>query len=288
MSAVPKSLGVLPPFVLQYDPSNAPVVQVGGDGRRAHGTAALRLRAQQHRAGAGGDPRRRQRLASTAGASARSTWSSIPCKAQARGITSTDVAAAVAQLERAASVGRVHLAQVRRQRLHQRGARPGERHRRRRREDPRRRLGPDPGRGARGRRRRPGDAVGVGRRPERRLPQRPPRARAATPWRSSTPSKEGGRARRPSTRACASVPVFDQSTFVRTTYDGLKKEVDPGAGADRLVILLFLQSMRGNADRLGGDSALVRHHAHRPLCHRPDVECVHAGRSHPGDGAPGG
>src|SRR5207237_7656577 len=28
MSAVPKSLGVLPPFVLQYDPSNAPVIQV--------------------------------------------------------------------------------------------------------------------------------------------------------------------------------------------------------------------------------------------------------------------
>jgi multidrug efflux pump subunit AcrB len=34
MAAVPKSLGVLPPFVLQYDPSNAPVVQVvvTGDG----------------------------------------------------------------------------------------------------------------------------------------------------------------------------------------------------------------------------------------------------------------
>jgi multidrug efflux pump subunit AcrB len=34
MAAVPKSLGVLPPFVLQYDPSNAPVIQVaihGGD-----------------------------------------------------------------------------------------------------------------------------------------------------------------------------------------------------------------------------------------------------------------
>jgi multidrug efflux pump subunit AcrB len=28
MAAIPKSLGVLPPFVLQYDPSNAPVVQV--------------------------------------------------------------------------------------------------------------------------------------------------------------------------------------------------------------------------------------------------------------------
>ena len=28
MAAIPKSLGVVPPFVLQYDPSNAPVVQV--------------------------------------------------------------------------------------------------------------------------------------------------------------------------------------------------------------------------------------------------------------------
>ncbi len=28
MAAIPKSLGILPPFVLQYDPSNAPVVQV--------------------------------------------------------------------------------------------------------------------------------------------------------------------------------------------------------------------------------------------------------------------
>ena len=35
MAAVPKSLGVLPPFVLQYDPSNAPVVQVAVVGRRA-------------------------------------------------------------------------------------------------------------------------------------------------------------------------------------------------------------------------------------------------------------
>jgi multidrug efflux pump subunit AcrB len=39
MAAVPKSLGVLPPFVLQYDPSNAPVVQVavrGGGLTRPH------------------------------------------------------------------------------------------------------------------------------------------------------------------------------------------------------------------------------------------------------------
>src|SRR5690349_21948122 len=32
MAAVPKSLGVLPPFVLQYDPSNAPIVQVAVSG----------------------------------------------------------------------------------------------------------------------------------------------------------------------------------------------------------------------------------------------------------------
>jgi len=32
MSSVPKTLGVLPPFVLQYDPSNAPVVQVAVSG----------------------------------------------------------------------------------------------------------------------------------------------------------------------------------------------------------------------------------------------------------------
>src|SRR5512140_3925403 len=32
MAAIPKSLGVLPPFVLQYDPSNAPVIQVSVSG----------------------------------------------------------------------------------------------------------------------------------------------------------------------------------------------------------------------------------------------------------------
>ena len=135
----------------------------GGGGRRPHRTAALRLRAQQHRAGAGGDPRRRQRLASTAAASARSTWSSIRCKAQARGITSTDVAAAVhdsnallpsgefispkfdANVYTNAVPGRVRAIGDAVMKTHD-GA-----------------LGPDPGRGAGRRRRRPGDAVGLGR-----------------------------------------------------------------------------------------------------------------------------
>ncbi len=40
-------------------------------------------------------------------------------------------------------------------------------------------------------------------------------------------------------------PIFDQSTFVRTTYDGLKREILQALVLIALVILLFLQSVRG-------------------------------------------
>jgi multidrug efflux pump subunit AcrB len=40
-------------------------------------------------------------------------------------------------------------------------------------------------------------------------------------------------------------PIFDQSTFVRDTYNGLKKEVLQALVLIALVILLFLQSVRG-------------------------------------------
>jgi multidrug efflux pump subunit AcrB len=40
-------------------------------------------------------------------------------------------------------------------------------------------------------------------------------------------------------------PIFDQSTFVRDTYNGLKKEVVQALVLIALVILLFLQSVRG-------------------------------------------
>ena len=76
MAAVPKSLGVLPPFVLQYDPSNAPVCQVVVSGAGLHGAAALRLRVQLHRAAARGHLRRRERGARRRAACARSTSSS--------------------------------------------------------------------------------------------------------------------------------------------------------------------------------------------------------------------
>ena len=39
--------------------------------------------------------------------------------------------------------------------------------------------------------------------------------------------------------------IFDQSTFVRTTYHGLKKEIVQALVLIALVILLFLQSARG-------------------------------------------
>src|SRR5690348_4821772 len=40
-------------------------------------------------------------------------------------------------------------------------------------------------------------------------------------------------------------PIFDQSTFVRSTYHGLKQEVVQALVLIALVILLFLQSVRG-------------------------------------------
>jgi len=42
-------------------------------------------------------------------------------------------------------------------------------------------------------------------------------------------------------------PVFDQSTFVRTTYEGLRKEVVQALVLIAIVILIFLQSVRGTA-----------------------------------------
>src|SRR5262249_37728687 len=39
--------------------------------------------------------------------------------------------------------------------------------------------------------------------------------------------------------------IFDQSTFVRTSYEGLKKEVVQALGLIALVVLVFLQSVRG-------------------------------------------
>ncbi len=123
MAAVPKSLGVLPPFVLQYDPSNAPVVQVVVERRGLHRAAALRLRAQQHRAAARGHLRRRQRRArrrpDAPDQRRRRPGQGPGARPHRRGRRRGR-----GQVQRAPALGRVHLAQVRRQRLHQRRSPP--------------------------------------------------------------------------------------------------------------------------------------------------------------------
>lgn len=96
MAAVPKSLGVLPPFVLQYDPSNAPVVQVtvsggGLSGPQLYDYAFNNI--EPILEGISG-------VASAAVDGGRQRQINVvvdPTAAQARGVTSSDIAAAVAQ-----------------------------------------------------------------------------------------------------------------------------------------------------------------------------------------------
>jgi multidrug efflux pump subunit AcrB len=96
MAAVPKSLGVLPPFVLQYDPSNAPVVQVavwgtGYSGPQLYDYAFNNIEPQLE--GING-------VASAALNGGRQRQINVivdPVKTQARGLTAEDVATAVAR-----------------------------------------------------------------------------------------------------------------------------------------------------------------------------------------------
>jgi multidrug efflux pump subunit AcrB len=95
MAAVPKSLGVLPPFVLQYDPSNAPVCQVvvsgaGYSGPQLYDYAFNNIEPLLE--GISG-------VASAAPDGGRLRQINVvvdPLKAQARRLTATEVAAAVA------------------------------------------------------------------------------------------------------------------------------------------------------------------------------------------------
>ncbi len=96
MSAVPKSLGVLPPFVLQYDPSNAPVIQVAVSGGGFSGPQLYDYALNSIEPVLEGIPG----VASAAINGGRQRQINVivdPAKAQARGLTSNDVAAAVAQ-----------------------------------------------------------------------------------------------------------------------------------------------------------------------------------------------
>jgi multidrug efflux pump subunit AcrB len=96
MSAVPKSLGVLPPFVLQYDPSNAPVVQVAVSGSGLTGPQLYDYALNNIEPVLEGIPG----VASASINGGRQRQINVvvdPVAAAARGITSADVGAAVAQ-----------------------------------------------------------------------------------------------------------------------------------------------------------------------------------------------
>ncbi len=94
MAAIPKSLGVLPPFVLQYDPSNAPVVQVTVSGAGLTGPQLYDYALNNIEPLLEGIPG----VASAAPNGGRQRQINVvvdPARAQTRGLTSADVAAAV-------------------------------------------------------------------------------------------------------------------------------------------------------------------------------------------------
>lgn len=96
MSAVPKSLGVLPPFVLQFDPSNAPIVQVTVSGGGLSGPQLYDYALNNIEPVLEGIPG----VASASLNGGRQRQINIivdPVRAQARGVTSSDIAAAIAQ-----------------------------------------------------------------------------------------------------------------------------------------------------------------------------------------------
>ncbi|HVW24605.1 MAG TPA: efflux RND transporter permease subunit [Polyangiaceae bacterium] len=96
MAAVPKSLGVLPPFVLQYDPSNAPVVQVVVSGAGYTGPQLYDYAFNNIEPLLEGIPG----VASAAPDGGRMRQINVvvdPVKAQARNVTSEDIATAVSK-----------------------------------------------------------------------------------------------------------------------------------------------------------------------------------------------
>ncbi len=96
MSMVPKTLGVLPPFVLQFDPSNQPVVQVAVSGGGLTGPQIYDFAVNNIEPVLEGI----QGVASAAPNGGRVRQINVvvdPSKAQARDLTATDIADAVAK-----------------------------------------------------------------------------------------------------------------------------------------------------------------------------------------------
>lgn len=245
MSSVPKSLGVLPPFVLQYDPSNAPVVQIAISGGGLSGPQLYDYAQNTIEPIIEGIPG----VASASVNGGRQRQINVivdPVRARARGVTAEEVAEAVrrsnALLPSGAFINPRFDANVYTNGIPSRVATIGE----------------APVKVIDGRAIAIRDVARVedGGAPE-----------------TQAVSVDGKNAvylnvlRVPGGNTIAIVDevrravsglkdlpeglkveaVFDQSTFVRTTYDGLKREVVQALVLIAIVILLFLQSTRGTA-----------------------------------------
>jgi CzcA family heavy metal efflux pump len=243
MSSVPKSLGVLPPFVLQYDPSNAPVIQVAISGGGIEGPKLYDFAQNSIEPILEGIPG----VASASINGGRQRQINVvvdPVKAQSRGVTSSDVAAAVAQSNALLPSGEFispHFdANVYTNAIPEKLETIGE-------------ATIKVKDGA------PVRISDVARVEDGGSPETQAVAVNGqdavylnvlrVPGGNTIEIVEAVR------KAIASLkdlppglevkPVFDQSTFVRTSYDGLKKEVIQALVLIALVILLFLQSVRG-------------------------------------------
>jgi multidrug efflux pump subunit AcrB len=243
MSAVPKSLGVLPPFVLQYDPSNAPVIQVAVSGGGLTGPQLYDYALNSIEPLLEGIPG----VASASINGGRQRQINVivdPSRAQARGITSTDVAAAVSQANALLPSGEfispkfdanVYTNAV--------AVRVPD-------------IGDAPVKVRDGRAVLIKDVARVedGGSPETQSVA----VNGNVAVYLNVLRVPGGNtieiveAVKKTVRELRNLPqgvevkaIFDQSTFVRTSYDGLKKEVLQALVLIALVILLFLQSVRG-------------------------------------------
>ena len=243
MSAVPKSLGVLPPFVLQYDPSNAPVVQVAVTGGGLSGPQLYDYALNNIEPVLEGIPG----VASASINGGRQRQINIvvdPAKAQARGITSTDVAAAVrnsnALLPSGEFISPRFDANVYTNAVPSDVKTIGEAVMKSHggaavliRDVARVEDGGAP------------ETQAVAVEGQNAVYLNVLRVPGGNTLQIVDAVKQRVAALTDLPSGLRVVPVFDQSTFVRTTYEGLKKEVIQALVLIAIVILLFLQSVRG-------------------------------------------
>ncbi len=242
MSSIPKSLGVIPPFVLQYDPSNAPVVQVAVYGGGLSGPQLYDYAANVIEPIIEGIPG----VASASPNGGRERQINVvvdPLRAAGHGVDSTDVARAVSEANALLPSGRFITRQFDAN-IYTNAV--------------------------------PKKVEEIGRSPLKVVNGRPVYIEdvarvedGGTPY-NQTVSVNGQNAvylnvlRVPGGNVIEIVdevkrsireikglppglqvvPIFDQSTFVRTTFFGLRKEIVQAMGLIAVVILLFLQSAR--------------------------------------------